>query len=173
MHFVCERLFPEKVSTSDEQNVTILHEFSSPFKTYNLHELIRGDEGIKYPIIKRDSFKVTSGPAPISCLQRQSRGLEQILSSIQLHGKSSPIPCLSNNPCSCAVAIVAEVKATASAKNQWSSLAYLQVLERILASREATYIGDENICQYGYGICGLKILVWQMALEWNRSKGQK
>lgn len=67
----------------------------------------------------------------------------------------SDIPRLSNNRLTCAVAIVAEVKATASptsmvaAKNQWSSIAYPQMMERISISREAPYVGDENIYQYG------------------------
>ena len=34
-------------------------------------------------------------------------------------------------------------------QNQWSSLSI---------SREAPYVGDENICQYGYGICGLELI---------------
>ncbi len=85
--------------------------------------------------------------------------------STEIHSTISPIPCLSNNLCTCAVAIVAEVKAAASpasfaaATNQWSSLAYLQILERISVRREAPYVGDENIYQYGYGICRLEIKV--------------
>ena len=70
------------------------------------------------------------------------------------------MPGVSDNLLCCAVAIVAEVKATSSsasfaaAKSQWSSLAYLEIMGRILISREATYVGDENICRYGYCICG-------------------
>ena len=45
-------------------------------------------------------------------------------------------------------------------------------MERISISREAPYVGDENIYQYGYGICGLHIMVWQMGLQWHSSKGR-
>lgn len=59
-----------------------------------------------------------------------------------------PVPGLSNHFRCCAVAIVAEVKTTSSAKNQWSSLAYLQIMERLSISREATCVCDKNICKY-------------------------
>ena len=46
-------------------------------------------------------------------------------------------------------------------------------MERVSISREASYVGDENICQYGYGICGLRVRIWKMGLQWNRSKRQQ
>lgn len=33
--------------------------------------------------------------------------------------------------------------------------------------REASYVDDENICQYGYGICGLTIHLWKMDIKLN------
>ncbi len=42
-------------------------------------------------------------------------------------------------------------------------------MERVSIRREATYVGDENICQYGYGICGAVVRVWKMGLQWNSS----
>ena len=53
VYFLRECLFPLKVSTSGENTVTILHEFSGPFKSHDLQELSRGNEGIRLPIIKR------------------------------------------------------------------------------------------------------------------------
>ncbi len=88
VHFVRERLFPQKVSASEEQNATILHEFSDSLNTHDLHALVRGDEGIKYTIIKRDPFKEKSktlqtlakdnlrAQSDFVFLQCQSRGLE-------------------------------------------------------------------------------------------------
>ena len=49
VNFLCRCLFQPKVSTSGEHNVTILHEFSGLFKSHDLHELVRGDQAIKYP----------------------------------------------------------------------------------------------------------------------------
>ena len=54
-------------------------------------------------------------------------------------------PCLSNDLRYCAVAIVAEAKATALpaahtlARIQWKSVAYLQIMDRISIARGATY----------------------------------
>ena len=85
------------------------------------------------------------------------------METIQRCGKVHLVPSLSNNLHSCAVAIVAEVEATsprisfAAARIQWISLAYLQIMERVLIIREAPYVVDENVCHYGYGICGLQI----------------
>lgn len=81
------------------------------------------------------------------------------------------VPCLFNNFPTCEVAIVAEVKANslqtsfADAKNQWSLLAYLQIMEQTSICREKSYVGNKNICQYGYLICGLKITIWKMRLR--------
>ena len=189
--FLCRCLFEPQFSTSSENNVTILYEFSGPFKSHNLHELMAGDQAIKYPIIKRDLLRQKSAilqtPAEMDLRARSdivfaasTRILGQnIVDIIQNLGVDHPISGLSNNLRSCAVAIVGEVKATFSsalftaAKNQWSSLAYLHIMERVSISRKATYVGDENICQYGYGICGLRVRIWKMGLKRNRSKRRK
>ena len=74
-------------------------------------------------------------------------------------------PCLSNDWRSCAVAIVAEAKATALpaaealAKIQWKSVAYLQIMDRISIARGATYADNKNIYQYGYLIYSLSISI--------------
>lgn len=85
-------------------------------------------------------------------------------------------PCLSNDQQSCAVVIVAEAKASSSqasrsaVKVQWSLAAYLQIMDQISIAREATYADSENICQYGYLICGLNVSVWKMSLRLNTVK---
>lgn len=38
----------------------ILYEFSGPFKSQNIPESMRGDQGIKYPIVKRNSLQKES-----------------------------------------------------------------------------------------------------------------
>ena len=55
--FLCRCLFQLKVSTDSEHNVIILDEFSGPFKSHNLYELMAGDQAIKYPLIKRDRLR--------------------------------------------------------------------------------------------------------------------
>lgn len=83
------------------------------------------------------------------------------------------LPCISNDLRSCAVAIIVEAKAIASpasnalAKIQWSSVAYMQIMDRISIAREATYADNENICQYGYLIRGLTVSVRKMSLWLN------
>ena len=169
VNYFCELLFPQNFSIRNEPRVVILHDFSGPFKAHDLYELERGDEGINYPTIQSDFVFAAS--------LNWFGG--HVQSKIRVHGNVSPLPCVCNNLRSCAVAIVAEAKATASsasfaaAKNQWSSLAYVQLMERMSISRETPYVGDENICQYGYGICGLEIIIWKMSLQWNRSKHRK
>lgn len=54
VHYLCRYLFSPKVPTSDEQIVTVIH---GPFKSHSLHDLVRGDEAIKYPTVKRDPFR--------------------------------------------------------------------------------------------------------------------
>ena len=86
------------------------------------------------------------------------------------------LPCFSTDRRSCAVAIVAEAKANdtpsalSAARAQWSSVAYLQIMDRISIAREAPYADDENICQYGYLICGLVIIILKMSLRLNKAK---
>ena len=40
------------MSTSGENSYTIFHKFSSPFKSHDLKELSKGDEGIRFPFVK-------------------------------------------------------------------------------------------------------------------------
>ena len=185
VHFLRECLFPLKVSTSGENLYTILHEFSGPFKSHDLKELLKEDEGIKFPIVKchgnQPKSDILQTPAEEDL---RSRSDFVFAASTSLLSKkvmlkmslAANVPCLSSNPSTCGVAIVAEVKANslqtsfAAAKNQWSSLAYLQIMERISICREKSYVGDENICQYGYLICGLNITICKMGLKWNRSE---
>lgn len=187
VYFLRECLFPLKVSTSGESIFTILHEFSGPFKSHDLKELSKGDEGIRFPLVKCHGNQLRSNilqtPAEEDLRSRSdfvfaaSNSLfsEDVTFRINL---AVNVPCLSSNSPTCAVAIVAEVKANslqtsfAAAKNQWSSLAYLQIMERTSICREKSYVGDENICQYGYLICGLKIVIWKMGLKWNRGKNR-
>lgn len=136
------------MSISSEHNVSILHEFSGPLKFHHLHELVKGDQAFTYPLIKRDPLEesyILQKPAEIEIRARSdfavaasTKGLGQrVMDEIQMPGKYHPIPCLSKNLRCHAVAIVAEVKATSllasatAAKNQWSSLAYLQMMERV------------------------------------------
>lgn len=159
-------------------------EFLGPFGTHNLRELLRGDEAIEYPIIKYDPIQEKlewlQTPAPDDLRSRSDFVFaasitildETIRLQVQLAtaGKFR-FPCLSNDLRCCAVAIVAEAKATALpaartlARIQWKSVAYLEIMDRISIARGATYADDENICQYGYLICGLSISVWKMSLR--------
>ncbi|MCJ1345292.1 hypothetical protein MMC31_003498 [Peltigera leucophlebia] len=177
--FLYTCLFLPKMDPSSVGKATIIFEFSGPFKSHNLHELVRGEQAIKFPLVKRDLFKKASNtlqtPAEVDLRSRSdfvfAALAEFYVQSIRKLTDSFSIPGISDNSYYCAVAIVAEVKATSSprsftaAKSQWSSLAYLQILERISIRREANYVGDENICQYGYLLCGLRIQVWKMGLQ--------
>lgn len=49
LYNICHYLFPGKTSSSDEGD--ILHEFPGP---QNLQELVKGDEGVRYTVVKRD-----------------------------------------------------------------------------------------------------------------------
>ena len=186
MSFLCSCLFQPKVSTSSKNKVTILHEVRGPFKSHQPTELGKGDDFVKYPIVLHDTSTEKSDklqtPAEVDLRARSDFVFAAsgnvfdpgVIKAIRDAGDGNPIPCFSSNLRSCAVAIIAEVKATSSiassaaARNQWSSLAYTHMMERISIRREATYVGDENICQYGYCICGLKIWVWKMSLKWNK-----
>lgn len=67
MHFLHKCLFPQKGSTSGENTVAILNEFSGPLKSHDLQELSRGNGGIRFPIIKRhhdqEILKILQTPA--------------------------------------------------------------------------------------------------------------
>ena len=185
VHFLRECLFPLKVSTSGENLYIILHKFSGPFKSHDLKELSKWDKGIQFPIVKchgnRPKSNILQTLAKEDLRSRSdfvfaaSTSLlsEEVTFKMSL---AANVPCLSSNSPTCGVAIVAEVKANslqtsfAAAKNQWSSLAYLQIMERTSICREKSYVGDENICQYGYLICGLRITIYKMGLKWNRGE---
>lgn len=50
VYFLRECLFPLRVSTSGEISYTILYEFSGLFKSHDLKELSKGDEGTGSPL---------------------------------------------------------------------------------------------------------------------------
>ena len=179
INFLGERLFLQKISIPGEQHVAILYDFSGPFKSHDPEELKKGDKGIKYPLTKRyqneekldflrtaakEDLRARSDFVFAASLNWFGK---RVQSKIKTASRSFPVPCVSNNLRSCAVPIAVEAKAAASsasliaAKNQWKGLAYMQLKERVLITRETSYVGDENICQYGYGICGLEIHIWR------------
>ena len=186
VQIICHHIFPWNIHHPSESRIFLLFEFLGPFRAHNLHELRKGDGAIKYPLIKVDSSqeKVECLQTPtqdglrsrsdfvfaasIMILDATTRGQVKLATTSEFR-----LPCLSNDLRSCAVAIVAEAKANSLpasrsvAKIQWSSVAYLQIMDRISIAREATYADDENICQYGYIICGLTISVWKMSLRLN------
>ncbi len=185
VYFLRECLFLLKVFTSDENSYTILHKFSSPFKSHDLKELSKGNEGIRFPFVKYlgNQPKLNILQTPVEEDLRLRADFVFAASTSLISKKvmfkmnfAINVPCLSSNFPTCGVAIVAEVKVNslqtsfADAKNQWSLLAYLQIMEQTSICREKSYVGDENICQYGYLICGLKITIWKMRLRWNRGK---
>ncbi len=171
--------------------VTRLHKVPGPFKSHQPTGLEKGDDLIKYPPVKHDTSTKKSDklqtPFEVDLRARSNFVFAasqkffdpEVMEAIRKSSQRHPIPDFSSNLCSCAVAITAEVKATSSlasltaAWNQLSSLAYTQMMERISISREATYVGDENICQYGYCICSLEIWVWKMSLKWNKGASQR
>ena len=182
VNFLCRYLFQPKLPTFSEVKVTMLFEFSGPFKSHDIHELVREDQAIKFPLVKRDPFRPASKTlqtlAEVDLRSRSNFVFAALTKSyfqdkIRTISEDHSISGISDNLCFCAVAIAAEVKATSSprsliaAKSQWSSLAYLQIMERISIRREATYVDDENICQYGYCICGLGLRVLKMGLQLN------
>lgn len=185
VYFLRECLFPLKVSTSGENSYIILHEFSGPFKFHDLKELSKGDEGIRFPFVKclgnQPKLNILQTPAEEDLRLRADFVFAASTSLISKKvmfkmNFAINVPCLSSNFPTCEVAISAEVKANslqtsfADAKNQWSLLAYLQIMEQTSICREKSYVGNENICQYGYLICGLKITIWKMGLRWNCGK---
>ena len=126
VHLLGERLFLQKISIPGEPHVAILYEFSGLFKSYDLQELKRGDEGVKYPFIKHvqdeeefESLQTRANEdlrarsdfvfaASINWFERR------VQSKIKLASRESPVPCVSNNLRSFGVAISVEVKAAAS-----------------------------------------------------------
>lgn len=166
----------------------MLCEFSGPFKPHDIHELAKGELAIRFPLVKRDSFRPASKtfqtPAEVDIRSRSDFVFAASTKfyfpdNIRTVSEDHSLPGISDNLCSCAVAIAAEVKATSSprsftaSKSQWSSLTYLQIMERISIRCEAAYVDDENICQYGYCTCGLGLRVWKMMLQLNITDCQK
>lgn len=117
------------------------------------------------------------GPGLIATELSQERVGDKLLGDIQLNGIR--IAGLSSVSRSCAVAIGAEAKSSNTgaslreAKHQWSSLAYLNLLERVRVVREKPYDGNTNICQFGYLICGVGVQVFHVKIESVKSKGRK
>lgn len=154
--FLCRCLFQSKVSNSSENMATRLHKVLGPFKSHQPTELEKGDDLIKYPLVKHDTSTKKSDklqtPVEVDLRARSNFVFAAsqkffdpgVMEAIRKSSQRDPIPDFSSNLCSCAVAITAEVKATSSlasltaAWNQWSSLAYTQMMERISISREAT-----------------------------------
>lgn len=142
--FLYTCLFLPKMDPSSVGKATIIFEFSGPFKSHNLHELVRGEQAIKFPLVKPDPFKKPSDtlqtPAEVDLRSRSDFVFAALthsyLERIQPLTDNFSVPGVADNSYYCAVAIVAEVKVTSSrrafaaAKSQWSSLAYLHIMER-------------------------------------------
>lgn len=60
MVFLYTYLFLSKMDLSSIGKATIIFKFSRPFKFYNLHKLVREEQGIKFPLVKRDPSKKLS-----------------------------------------------------------------------------------------------------------------
>lgn len=125
VHNICQHVFPWNIHTSDESLMFLLFEFLAPFRGHNIDELRKGDEAIKYLLIKCDpsqeKLEWLQTPAPddlrrsdfvfaaaIMVLDKGTRSQARMATTLDFC-----LPCLSNDLRSCAVAIVAEVKATA------------------------------------------------------------
>lgn len=187
---ICHHLFPWNIQIPAESHIFLLYEFPGSFMGHNTEELRKwGDGEIKYPLVKCDpsqrKSKFLQTPAQDDLRSRvdfvfvASFMILDATTRVRIVGMTANtfrFPCLSHDQHSCAVAIIAEAKANSSqasrsaAKVQWSLAAYLQIMNRISIAREATYADDENICQYGYLICGLDISVWKMSLRLNTVK---
>ena len=179
VNFVCDNIFPRKRPVPGKKHVVIHFEFRGPFKEH--------DERVLYPIVKQHKgSKLFETPDAKSLTVRSDFVFAALFKwfdppireEIERYHivKKSVLPGFSNNNSSFAVAIVAEAKITSSeasflaAQNQWSIMAYTQLMQRISITREETYVGDENICQYGYLICGLQIKIWKMSLVLNHRR---
>ena len=179
VNFVCDNIFPRKRPVPGKKHVVIHFEFRGPFKEH--------DERVLYPIVKQHKGSKLFETPNAKCLTVRSDFVfaalfkwfdETMQKAIKNYRnlEGSVLPGFSNNNSSFAVAIVAEVKLNSSepsflaARNQWSIMAYTQLMQRISITREETYVGDENICQYGYLICGLQIKIWKMSLVLNHRR---
>ena len=184
VHFLCDLLFPIKRLVPGQKFVFLLYEYTGPFKNHDSAELSKGDEGIKFPIIKGEKSRYLQTPAEEDLRNRSDFVFtasidwfdEDIRNQIQNHSQLSIFPGVSHNLHTCATAIVAEAKATnnpnsmLAATNEWCSMAYAQLMQRVSIRREEAYVGDENICQFGYIVCGLTIKILKMNIAWNDSR---
>lgn len=120
-------MFPWNIHISDETPIFLLFEFLGPFKAHNIRELLKGDEAIKYPLVKcnasqeksewlqtpaQDGLRSRSDfvfAASIMILNETTRTQAKLATNSEFC-----LPYLSNDLRSCAVTIVAEAKADAT-----------------------------------------------------------
>lgn len=158
----------------------MIFEFTGPFNSHNLQDLSRSNKNIKYPFFKRfhnqeAMSQLLQTPTEIDLRFRTdfvfgcklNKLGKDVLRAINL-SKSwdvAGVAGISLASSICAVAISAEIKSIDTfasrleARHQWSSLAYLNLLERVEVVRDRPYKSDSNICQYGYLLCGLGVQV--------------
>lgn len=185
LHKICQFLFPER-PTSDVKDFKLhmIFEFSGPFKNHNLQELLRREENLKYPFIKRPAgragmptllqhsakYDISSRSDFVFACDWKELG-DPVMERARAFQANFKLPGLSLASRSCAPAIVGEAKISDSpaslceARHQWASLAYLNLLERVTIIRPKPYADDPNICQFGYLICGLTVEVWKMRIR--------
>lgn len=185
LHKLCQFLFPER-PTSDLKDfkMHMIFEFTGPFKSHNLQDLLRREENLKYPFVKRPVGRAgmpallqTSAESDISsrsdfvfACDWKELG-DPVMERARAFQANFKLPGLSLASRSCAPALVGEVKISDSpaslceARHQWASLAYLNLLERVTIIRPKPYADDANICQFGYLICGLTVEVWKMRIH--------
>lgn len=127
----------------------------------SLNYIQKRDGEIKYPLIKRDtSLEKSQYLQTLAQDDLKSRSdFVFAVSTMILDATTrnfvteattfeSRLPCISNDLHSYAVVIIAEAKAIASlannalAKIQWSSVAYMQIMDRISIACEATYANN-------------------------------
>lgn len=131
------------------------------YKSHDLKKLLRGNKKIKFSIIKRnlkqEKSKTLSMPIKENFRSRSNFVFAATISLLRANVMKNfkigyNISDLSNNSSTCAVAIVVKVKvhclliSFTAARNQWSLLVYLHIIERISIYCEKSYIGNKNIC---------------------------
>lgn len=182
LHKLCQFLFPER-PTSDLKDfkMHMIFEFTGPFKSHNLQELLLREQNIKYPFVKRPVGRagilqtsvendICSWSDFVFACDWKDLG-DPVMERARAFQANFKLPGLSLASRSCAPALVGEVKVSDSpaslceARHQWASLAYLNLLERITIIRPKPYADDPNICQFGYLICGLTVEVWKMRIQ--------
>lgn len=185
IHKLCHFLFPEK-PTSDLKDFKLhmIFDVSGPFKTHNLQDLLRREDKVKFPFVKRPVGRAGM-PALLQTSAENDIGFQSdfvfacdwkelgdpVIERARAFQANFKLPGLSLASRSCAPALVGEVKVSDSpaslceARHQWASLAYLNLLERVTIVRQKSYANDANICQFGYLICGLTVEVWKMRIH--------